>query len=87
MSFVQFKLDKISNQTRGIFDTFIYKSDEDDMETVAGEGYFAASRFVDDEGWNGGKLECKCSDGYFEGFIDASTGTVTPAISSEPEEE
>lgn len=85
--FDQTKLAKSVNQSRGIYDTFIYRSDADSKATVQGAGYFLASRFSDtgstpDGGWDGAKLEAKCSDGYFEGFIDGATGTVTAELSS-----
>ena len=81
--FTQFKLDKKVNQTRGIFDIFIYRSDTDTLADVQVAGYFLESRFSgQDEGWNGAKLEVKASDGYAEGFIDAATGTFTASISS-----
>ena len=85
--FNKFMLDKKDNQSRNIFDTFIYRSDTDTLAQVQGVGYFVASRFAangstPDKDWNGSKLEAKCSDGYYEGFIDGTTGTVTASISS-----
>jgi hypothetical protein len=86
MSFNQQKLAKVINQASGIFDTFIYKTD-DTLAGVAAAGYFSASRFADtgstpDAGWDGAKLEIKTSDGYCEGFVDGSTGTFTVSLSS-----
>ncbi len=80
--FNQFMLDKMSNQSRGIFDSYIYRSDSDNLATIQGVGYFSGSRFAPngsspDEGWDGGKLEVKASDGFAEGFINAETGTFT----------
>ncbi len=80
--FTQFMLDKKDNQTRNIFDTYIYRSDVDNLAAVQVAGYFADSRFVGVDGWDGAKLEVKASDGYAEGFIDAATGTFTASISS-----
>ena len=80
--FVQFMLDKKDNQQRGIFDTFIYRSDTDTLAQVQAAGYFDGSRYKDeDPGWVGCKIEAKCSDGYMEGFLDAATGTLTASIS------
>ena len=69
--FKQFNLDKNLNQTRDIFDTFIYKT-EDTCVEVKAAGYFDRSRFAesDSEGWANGKIECRCSDGYMEGFLN-----------------
>jgi len=81
--FTQRMLDKKDNQSRDIFDTFIYRSDSDSLADVQAAGYFSKSRFADsDPGWNGGKLEVLASDGYAEGFIDGATGTFTASISS-----
>ncbi len=84
--FTQFMLDKKSNQTRGIFDTYIYRSDTDTLAEIQAAGYFLGSRFAPegsnpDKGWPEGKLEVRASDGYAEGFIDAATGTFTASIS------
>ena len=86
MSFNQEKLDKTINQTKGIFDTFIYKTD-DTLVDVQAAGYFAASRFAasgstPDEGWDAAKLEVKTIDAYAEGFINGATGTFTASLSS-----
>lgn len=86
MAFDQFKLDKKTNQTRGIFDIFIYRTDDTLADTQVA-GYFSRSRFADngsdpDEGWDGAKLEVRASDGYAEGFVDGATGTFTVEISS-----
>ena len=83
MAFDQFMLDKKVNQTRGIFDIFIYRNDSDTLADMQVAGYFSASRFAGvDDGWNDGKIEVKASDGYAEGFVDGSTGTFTISISS-----
>lgn len=81
MSFVQQKLDLVSNQTRGIFDTYIYRSDTDNKATIQGAGYFAQSRFINDPDWDGSKIEVVASDGYMEGFVD-SNGTFTASLES-----
>jgi len=86
MSFVQRRLDKKVNQSRGIFDTFIYKT-EDTIADVGAAGYFSDSRFAEgniaeDPEWDGAKIEVRSSDGYAEGFVDGSTGTWTASLSS-----
>jgi hypothetical protein len=84
--FTQVNLDKSFNTSRPIFDTFVYQT-EDTLAEVQVAGYFAESRFAangstPDPGWDGAKLEVKTSDGYAEGFIDGSTGTLTVSLSS-----
>ena len=77
MAFTQFKLDIASEQTRGIFNTYVYQT-EDTTAEVQTAGYFIQSRFdlVDEDGC-GALIRCCCSDGFFEGFVDAS-GTIDP---------
>jgi len=73
MPFIQRNLDKISNQSRDIFDTYIYKTDDTcaEVQTV---GYFAEARFArsEPEQWANGLLEIQCSDGFGKGFLDGS---------------
>ena len=78
MSFNQFKLDIASVQTRGIFNTYVYQTETDTTADVQAAGYFAQSRFelVDGDGC-GALIRCCCSNGFFEGFVDAS-GTIDP---------
>ena len=78
MAFNQFKLDIATEQTRGIFNTYVYQSDEDTVAQVQAAGYFIQSRFelVDTEGCNA-LIRCCCSDGFFEGFTEAD-GTIIP---------
>ncbi len=77
MAFEQFKLDISSEQTRGIFNTYVYQTDDTSAE-VQEAGYFIKSRFdlVDGDGC-GALIRCCCSDNFFEGFTD-SDGTITP---------
>lgn len=77
MSFKQFKLDISSEQTRGIFNTYVYQTNDTTLEVQA-SGYFAASRFplVDEDGC-GALIRCCCGDGFFEGFVGAD-GTIDP---------
>ena len=71
MAFNQFKLDKSNNQSRGIFDTYIYKT-EDTCAEVSAAGYFDASRFAqrDPVSWNNSIIEVQCADGFGKGFIN-----------------
>ena len=49
MAFQQFKLDRSINQSRGIFDMYIYRPDNGDLSAdVQVPGYFKASRFSHD---------------------------------------
>lgn len=73
MPFIQFKLDKSFNQSRGIFDKYIY-STSDPIAEVKATGYFLEARFV--AGFVGGVIEIKCSDGYVIGVIDESLSVI-----------
>lgn len=65
MAFQQFKLDKIINQSRGIFDKYIYSPDNDDtIADILVSGYFDQSRFIDDEDWVGGIMEISAADDF-----------------------
>lgn len=87
MAFNQFKLDRSVKQARGIFNKYIYETD-DTIAEVTSAGYFSQSRFAitdNDEtngmGWNGGIVECSCSDGYLIGQISGgSLSGVVPAL-------
>jgi hypothetical protein len=94
MSFTQEKIDRATIQSRGIFNSYVYKT-TDTVEQVQAPGYFAACRFAildgpatNSNGWNGGVVECHCSDGYLMGIMDGATGTmsgafVTPTVISQ----
>ena len=73
MSFVQSKLVKIENQSRGIFDKYIYKT-EDSCADVVSPGYFSAARYAvtEPDKWANGIIEVVCSDGFGKGFLDSS---------------
>ena len=77
MAFEQFKLDKSINQSRGIFDKYVYQTD-DAIAAVEAAGYFAKSRFAIDDDWVGSVIECQCLDGYIFGTIgsDGSLNTL-----------
>ena len=77
MAFVQIKLTKSINQSRGIFDKYIYHPNNNDLiADILGAGYFNASRYTDDPDWIGGIIEISASDGYAIGRI-AVGGLVT----------
>ena len=85
MAFKQFKLDRSSEQSRGIFNKYVYET-EDTVSHVQSQGYFTESRFseldgpdTNSDGWDGGYIICKCSDGSFAGYYDKETETLTPA--------
>lgn len=82
MAFTQEKIDRASTQSRSIFNNYVYRT-TDTLIQVKAPGYFAACRFATSDGpdtngfgWNGGNIECYCSDGYMVGQMDAATGTI-----------
>lgn len=88
MSFVQERIDRSSAQARGIFNTYVYTT-EDTKEDVQAVGYFNGCRFAvtdgpdtNGNGWHNGIIEARCSDGYIIGRMDASTGTMNAEISA-----
>lgn len=88
MAFTQEKIDRASVQTRAIFNNYVYRT-TDTIAQVKAAGYFAQCRFAVEDGpdtngfgWNGGNVECYCSDGYMIGQMDAATGTITALFSS-----
>lgn len=78
MSFTQFKLELATSQARGIFNNYVYETDDTVADTKV-MGYFAASRFAGrtPEIWIGSFITCNCSDGIWEGQIGTGD-TVTP---------
>lgn len=71
MPFQQKKLTKSINQSRGIFDKFIYQPDNGDgIATIIAAGYFAESRFLSDPDWINSVIEIKADDGYVIGRIN-----------------
>lgn len=64
MSFVQRKLVKSVNQSRDIFDKFIYSPQNNDtILDITSAGYMDESRYSDD--WVGSIVEVDASDGYY----------------------
>ena len=82
MSFTQFKLDIATEQARGIFNTYVYETD-DSIANIQAVGYFSRSRFADtDPDWLKAKIGAQCSDGFVTGFIDSS-GNFNPESSAQ----
>ncbi|HUV85449.1 MAG TPA: hypothetical protein VMV86_07055, partial [Methanosarcinales archaeon] len=80
MSFKQEKIEKLTNQAKGIFDTYIYKTNDTCAE-VSAAGYFALCRFSinDPIDWRGSILEVLASDCFTKGIID-NAGNYVPLI-------
>lgn len=77
MSFVQYKLDKIADQTRGIFNKYFYDPGNGDSSVDAlTPGYFSRSRFINDPDWDGSFLECVLSDGVFLLVVTGGTAVI-----------
>ena len=84
--FVQEKIDRSSVQARQIFNKYVYETG-DTKAHVQAPGYFSACRFAlldgtdtNGDGWSGGVIEARCSDGYVIGQVDGATGTFTATI-------
>ena len=69
MAFQQFKFDQVTFQSRDIFNTYIYETD-DTIADVLTTGYFDACRYAASPDWIGSIIQCKCSDG----FVDIEVG-------------
>lgn len=80
MAFLQFKFDQVTFQSRDIFNTYIYETD-DTIAEVLTTGYFDACRFAQSDDWAGSIIQCKCSDTYAEVYALANGATelVMPA--------
>lgn len=65
MSFQQFKLTKSIDQSRCIFDKYLYAPDNGDgLDDIAANGYFDPSRFSTGEGWIGSVVEVQTDSDY-----------------------
>ncbi|MGB3724811.1 MAG: hypothetical protein WA981_03515 [Glaciecola sp.] len=81
MAFNQQRFDRATYQTRGIFNTYVYET-EDSASDILTAGYFDKCRFKDEDGWLGGAIKALTSDGFIDLQI-ASSGVVSaPVISS-----
>lgn len=70
MPFQQFQLTKSVNQSRGIFDKYIYKPLSNDLiADILVSGYFDESRYSSDPDWIGGIIEISASDGFAIGRV------------------
>ena len=77
MPFQQFQLTKSVNQSRGIFDKYIYKPDNgDSIIEISSAGYFDQSRFIKDSDWLGGIMELSTTAGYYIASINSTNITV-----------
>lgn len=82
MAFIQFKFDRATYQTRGIFNTYVYET-EDSASELLTAGYFDACRFKGEDGWLGGAIKALTSDGFIDLQITSSGVVVSaPVISS-----
>lgn len=83
MSFEQFKLEVATEQSRGIFNQYVYETDDTQSEVQA-TSYFEQSRFAlkDPGNWFGSLITCKCSDGTFTSEI-ALSGVIVPIDSDD----
>lgn len=64
MTFVQKKLDRQFNQSRGIFDKYAYSpGNGDTLSDILATGYFSESRFTSDPDWVGSLIEVVAADG------------------------
>ncbi|MEE8327341.1 MAG: hypothetical protein V3R32_00920, partial [Nitrosomonadaceae bacterium] len=71
MSFVQIRLDKSVNQTREIFDKFIYRpGNGDTLANVLEPGYFSKSRFSGSDAWVNAIIEAELDGGFYILGID-----------------
>lgn len=72
MPFDQKRLDLSVEQTRGIFNKYIYRPDNNDsLADVQTPGYFNDSRFAGDPDWVGSLIECTLSDAYAIGQVSS----------------
>lgn len=78
MPFNQFKLDQSLNQSRDIFNKYIYET-SDLIAEVVSANYFASSRFLisEPERWKGSVVEVKASDGFIMILISDDGGDGT----------
>lgn len=85
MAFDQFALEETVLQNRGIFNEYIYRTD-DTKEDIQQSEYFAASRFKDQDGWIGSLITASCSDGFITGQVDSNSTLIDPLYPFNPTE-
>lgn len=82
MPFDQKRFERSVEQTRQIFDKYVYRPDNaDTIAEMQGPGYFLDSRFADDVDWVGSLIEIDIPTGYFIGKV-LSNGAVTVLFDS-----
>ncbi len=82
MPFDQKRFDRSVEQTRSIFDKFVYRPDNNDtISEMQDPGYFLDSRFADDPDWVGSLVEIEIPTGYYIGKV-LSNGAVTVLFDS-----
>lgn len=85
MPFVQRKLDRIFNQSRGIYDKFAYRPDNGDtLSDMAEPGYFADSRFAGEPDWENSLIEIVAADGQATYQVTAGGTLKTPGADNLP---
>lgn len=81
MSLVQRKLVKQFDQTRGIFDLFIYKPDNGDtIDDMLESGYFSASRYLSEPDWNGGIIQVVDTNGRMAYIVIDASGVPVSSV-------
>ena len=83
MAFNQYTLEETVLQNRGIFNEYIYRTNDTKSE-VQQAGYFDASRFKDHDGWVGALITASCVDGFITGQIDSSSTLIDPLYPFNP---
>ncbi len=83
MAFEQYKFDEAVVQARGIFNEYIYRTD-DTKEEVQGVGYFADCRFSNEPNWLGSTITASCVDGFITGVIGGGSTLVEPLYPFNP---
>lgn len=82
MPFDQKRFERSVQQTRDIFDKFVYRPDNNDtISEMQDPGYFLESRFATDPDWVGSLIEIEIPTGYYIGKI-LSNGAVTVLFDS-----
>ena len=73
MSFSQRHFERSTYQTRGIFNTYVYET-QDSSNEVLSDGYFLPCRFYGEDGWTGGTIDINCQDSNF--IVEIGDGTL-----------
>jgi hypothetical protein len=82
MSFNQQKFDRATYQTRSIFNTYVYET-EDSANDLVSTGYFDQCRFKGEPGWDGGSIKALTPAGFVDLQItDSGVIDIAPVITS-----